>query len=251
MPLIWASLILFLVQSLEAHGKDAFDLKYQFQRRGKPYIHSFVLSWGAPQANLQSIDVIVPESNGVIQKIAIPQDRVKIVWNEIQTSQPQATRELIFDQLDYNFDRFADFRILREFPQKVGKKHYLVYVFDKDKNQYILNEEISALSAPIPNAKTKRIESTTLGGFGGFESVSQHYAVNPFGKLVLETQITSKVVDALRLSIEKEVSVMKQKQMSPVCKVIEEPEGVTRRIAGSQIDCRKYLTPSRPKKMGL
>ncbi len=251
MPFIWASLLLFLVHSFEADGKDSFDLKYQFQRRGKPYIHAFVLSWGAPQANLQSIDVMVPESNALIQKIVMPQDRVKIVWSDIQTSQPQATRELIFDQLDYNFDRFADFRILREFPMKVGKKNYLVYLFDKDKNQYILNEEISALPAPIPNPKTKRIESTTLGGFGGFESVSQHYSVSPFGKLVLETQITSKVVDALRLSIEKEVSVIRQKKMTQVCKVVEEPEGITRHISGTQGDCRKYLTPPKPKKWGM
>lgn len=247
-PLRAAIVITVLGPASAAASTDALELKYQFQRRGKPYIHSFLLKWSGPQASLQSIDVLAPETGDVIQTIAVPQDKVRILWKDLQASHPQETREAIFDQLDYNFDRFADMRLLREFPSKVGKKLYLIYLFDKDQNKYVLSEDISALPAPIPNPQSQWIESTDLGGFGGFESTTLSYSYSPFGKLTVEMKITRKVTDAMRLSVQKDVYGRDRGQLKLICRLIEEPEGGKRRLRGSKEECQKYLTPPKPKR---
>lgn len=231
-----------------ALAADSYELKYHFQRRGKPYIHGFVLTWSGPESNLQSISVIDPESGNVVQKIVVPQDRVKLIWKDVQTGQAGTTKESLFEQLDYNFDRFADIRLLREYPPKATGKLYLVYIFDKKKNQFVLHEDISALPGLTINQKNGRLESTTLGGFGGFESTTQHFAVTPFGKLVLEAREESKVIDALRMTIQKEVYTRQEGDFKLVCQWIEEPEGAKRPRVGTPEICNKYWTPPKPKK---
>ena len=46
-------------------------------------------------------------------------------------------------------------------------------LFSEEKNQYVLNDAISALQGPVANPMTQRIESTELGGYGGGEYVKR------------------------------------------------------------------------------
>jgi hypothetical protein len=107
---------------------------------------------------------------------------------------------------------------------------------------------MSALSGLTINQKTGRLESTTLGGYGGFESTTQHYSVTPFGQLVLEGREETKVTDALRMTIQKDVYVLQHGQQKLICQWVEEPEGVKRYRVGTPNVCKKYWTPLKPKR---
>lgn len=247
----WPLLLCLFGYSGIAKAKDAYTLNYQFGKKGKEYINLFTLRWASPDSNLQTIDVFAPGSTTPVQTIQIPQERVKILWKDLQGTNPDEVREQIVDQFDFNFDRHMDLRILREFPSSTGIKSYLVFLYDSTKSKYVLNEEISALPSPVPVSKTKVIETTTVGGYGGFESSRKFFSVTPFGKLTLEMEMTQKVVDAKRMMIEKEASIRTESGMKVVCKTVEEPEAKGRILLGTAADCKQYLGPVRPKKRSL
>jgi hypothetical protein len=224
-----------------------YEMRFQFDQHGTPSMHTFLLKWGAPKANLQSIDVLVSDTDEVLQTIKIPQDRIHLVWNDVYERQDEI-RDKFIDSLDYNFDKYADLRLLKQWPYKVGDKYYAVWLFDEHKNQYVLNEAISALPAPVPNPKTKRIESTVLGAYGGGEYVTRTYSINPAGKLKVQSKVTQTIRDRMRLTYMREVRVRIAGELQRVCKIVVPAEGKPKRLWGDRGRCEEFLTKDPPPK---
>src|SRR5262249_31389860 len=159
-----------------------------------------------PGANLQTIDVMVSNTKEVIQTIQVPQDRVHLIYQEL-SEKPGEIKDKFIDSMDYNFDKFADLRLLAKWPYKVGQKYYLVWLFNEKKNQYILNEAISKLQAPQPDGKQRRIWAVDIGGFGGGEYVERAYSINHSGKLKVQTKVTQTVKDRMRFTFMRDVQI--------------------------------------------
>jgi hypothetical protein len=64
----------------------------------------------------------------------------------------------------------------------------------------------------------------------------------------LDGREESKVIDALRMTIQKDVYTLQQGQLKLTCQWVEEPEGVKRYRLGTTEVCKKYWTPPKPKK---
>lgn len=218
-----------------------FEMRFQFDQNGTPSIHTFVLKWGAETANLQSIDVVVSDTKEVIQTIPVPQDTVKLIYSDLINASPNSVKDQFVDNVDYNFDKYADLRITKEWPYKVGAKNYLVWLFNEEKNQYIFSESISALPAPIPNAKTQWIEAVTLGGYGGGEYVRRAYSINPQGMLKVQATVTQKLEDGSQLKFIRDIRERRNGELQRVCKLEVPTEGVPKRIWGHKDSCKPYM----------
>lgn len=225
---------------------NPYEMRYQFDHNGIPSIHTFVLKWNGQDSNLQSIEVQVSDTKEVIQTIAIPQDRVKLVHQDLQEKKDQI-KEKIIDSMDYNFDKFADLRLLREWPYKVGAKFYMVWLFDEEKNEYVLHEEISALQNALVNTKNRRIETVTLGGYGGGEFTKKYYSINMSNKLRLQTSITQKIFDKTRLTFVREIRTRISGEMQRVCKQEILPEGKPIKLWGRSWWCNQFSGKDIPK----
>lgn len=215
-------------------------MKFQFDQNGTPSMHTYVLKWDGPDSSLKSIDVQVSETGEVIQTIEIPAD-VKLVWKDLSEKKNE-THDKFLDSLDYNFDKYSDLRLTKAWPYKVGQKYYLVWLFDEEKNKYVLNEEISKLQGPVPNPKTKRIETTDIGGYAGFEYVKRAYSINPKGKLKVQSKVTQTVSDRSRLTFKREVRVRIAGELQRICKIVVPAEGKPSRLWGRRWQCAPYLT---------
>lgn len=216
-----------------------YEMRYQFDHNGIASIHAFVLKWAGADSNLQTIEVQVNDTKEVIQTIAIPQDRVKLKHSDLQEKKDQI-KEKIIDSLDFNFDKFADLRLLREYPYSVGKKYYMVWLFDEEKNEYLLHEGISALQNPQINPKTRRIETVTLGNVAGGEYTKQYYSINISNRLRLQTSITQKIFDKPRLTFVRDIRARVAGEMQRVCKVEIIPEGKPIRLWGKKWWCDQF-----------
>ncbi len=203
-------------------------------------MHTYVLKWDGPDSSLNTIDVEVSDTGEVIQTIAVPAD-VKLIWKEISEKKNE-TKDKFIDSLDYNFDKYADLRLTKVWPYKVGQKYYLVWLFDEEKNKYILNAEISKLQGPVPNPKTRRIESTDVGGYAGFEYVKRMYSINPKGKLKVQTRVTQTISDRSRLTFRREVRVRIAGELQRVCRIAVPAEGKPNRLWGKKYLCSQFLT---------
>lgn len=203
-------------------------------------MHTYVLKWDGPDSSLKSIDVEVSDTGEVIQTIAIPAD-VKLVWKEL-SEKKNSTKDKFIDSLDYNFDKYSDLRLTKTWPYKVGQKYYLVWLFNDEKNKYEINEEISKLQGPVPNPKTRRIESTDIGGYAGFEYVKRIYSINAKNKLKVQTKITQTISDRSRLTFMREVRVRTAGELQRVCKIAVPSEGKPNRLWGKKWLCSKFLT---------
>lgn len=218
-----------------------FEMRFQFDQNGTPSIHTFVLKWASSDANLQTIDVVVSDTNEVIQTITLPQDGIKLVYNELINVSPNTIKDQFIDNVDYDFDKYADLRLTREWPYKVGAKYYMVWLFDEEKNQYVLNEAISALQGPVANAKTQRIESTTLGGFAGGEYDLRSYSINELGKLKVQGKVTQRMVSGKPLHFTRDVRLRQAGELQRVCKIEIPPEGLPKKIWGRRDTCAPYM----------
>jgi hypothetical protein len=225
---------------------NPYEMRYQFDHNGIPSIHTFVLKWSGPDSNLQSIEVQVSETKEVIQTIAIPQDRVKLIHKDLQEKKDQI-KEKIIDSMDYNFDKFADLRLLREWPYKVGAKYYMVWLFDEEKNEYVLHEGISALQNALVNPTNRRIETVTLGAYGGGEFTKQYYSINMSNKLRLQTTVTQKMFDKPRLTFVREIRTRISGEMQRVCKMEILPEGQPVKLWGKRWWCDQFSSKEIPK----
>lgn len=218
---------------------NPYEMRYQFDHNGIPSIHAFVLKWTGADSNLQSIEVQVNDTKEVIQTIAIPQDIIKLKHSDLQEKKDHI-KEKIIDSLDFNFDKFADLRLLREYPYTVGKKYYMVWLFDEEKNEYVLHSGISALQNPQVNPKTRRIETVSLGSIAGGEYTKQYYSVNLSNRLRLQTSVTQKIFDKPRLTFTRDIRARVAGEMQRVCKVEIIPEGKPIKLWGKRWWCDQY-----------
>lgn len=226
----------------QAFAAEKYEMRFQFDQNGTPSMHSFRLKWAAPDANLQTIDVFVADTKEVIQTIAIPQDgSIRLIYNDLINSRPNEIKDQFIDSLDYNFDKYADLRLTMQWPYKVGAKYYLIWLFSEEKNQYVLNEAISALPGPVPNPKKRWIETTTLGGFGGGEFVKRGFSIGDNGKLKLQMRITQSLSDSVRFKFIRDVRVREGGELQRVCKLEVPPEGLPKRIYGHRDTCAPYM----------
>ena len=166
---------------------------------------------------------------------------VKLVWKEVSEKKNE-TKDKFIDSLDYNFDKYSDLRLTKAWPYKVGQKYYLVWLFEEEKNKYVLSAEISKLQGPVPNPKTRRIESTDVGGYAGFEYVKRMYSINPKGKLKVQTRVTQTMSDRSRLTFRREVRVRIAGELQRVCKIAVPAEGKPNRLWGKKYLCSQFLT---------
>lgn len=217
------------------------EARFQFDQRGTPSIHTYLLKWSPDGANLQSIDVLVSETKEVIQTIPVPQDQVQIVWQNLQGREANVLKDKVIEAIDYNFDRLLDLRLTRLWPYKVGTKSYMIWLFDPDKNQYVFAEELSSLTGAVPNPFTRLIEATTLGGLGGYEYDKRVYSITAEGRLTVQTKISQKVVDERQALFSRDVRVRTGGALERICKILVPAEGKPRRTWGRAETCRPYL----------
>lgn len=221
------------------------DQRFQFDQKGTPGIHTFVLHWSAPDSNLQSIDVLVTETQEVIQQIAVPQDKVHLIIGELAEKKTRL-KDRFFEAVDYNFDRFSDIRLTAKWPYKVGTKQYLIWLFDERQNRYVFSEAISALPNPQPLAKAQRIQAVELGAHAGHEYERRTYSINKIGKLRVQSLVTQKILNQKLNSYMREVRIRINGDMQKICKIHVPSEGVPKRIWGGKEICAKYLTKDTP-----
>jgi hypothetical protein len=223
-----------------ASGPPA-EMRFQFDQKGTPSLHSFILKWTNSDGNLASIEILVSDTQEVIQTIAIPQDgSVKLIYKEL-SDKPGRIKDKFFDFVDYNFDNFGDIRLTKQWPFKVGEKFYLVWLFDEASNQYVLHEGISALPAALPDPKTKRIESVTLGGWGGGEYEKRWHSLTSKGKLKLQTVVKQTIRDRSRLVFNREVRQRINGEMQRICKLVVPTEGKIQRLWGLKERCDYHM----------
>lgn len=223
-----------------ASGPPA-ELRFQFDQKGTPSLHSFILKWTNSDGNLASIEVLVSDTQEVIQTIAIPQDgSVKLMYKEL-SDKPGRIKDKFFDFVDYNFDNFGDIRLTKQWPFKVGEKSYLVWLFNEAANQYILHEGISALPAALPDPKTRRIESVSLGGWGGGEYEKRWHSLTSKGKLKLQTVVKQTIRDRSRLVFNREVRQRINGEMQRICKLVVPTEGKIQRLWGTRERCDYHM----------
>jgi hypothetical protein len=248
-PAIDLAVGLLLAHAGVALGAGKTELKFQFDQNGTPSMHTFVLKWDGPDQNLKTIDVLVSDTKEKIQTIEVPQDKVKIIYKDVTEPKPQVIKDMFTDSLDYNFDKYSDLRLMQQFPYRVGDKKYVVWLFDDEANAYVLNEAISALPAPVPEPKKKRIWSTTLGGYAGHEYVSNAYAVKADGTLKVYGRITQKVEDGKGLTFVKDVRMRRYGgPLERICKIRIPTEGKAKKLWGSRERCEQYMTKEPPAK---
>ncbi len=241
LPTRLAALLLGLMTASPAAAETP-QLPFQFQHHGTPAVHRFVLKWSDPAGNLQAIDVFTAETNELLQTIPIPQETVHLIYQDLQGSKPDRIRDAVVDNLDYNFDNYADLRLTRNWPYRVGDKFYLVWTFNKDKNQYEKSEQLSSLPNSRVNAKTARVESTTLKDYGGGEYVKTEYTIAADGKLTLHTRITQTMQDKVRLTFRREVRTRLHGELQRVCKIDIPGEGRPHLTWGHRGICRPFMT---------
>lgn len=225
--------------------QQACELSFQFDQAGTPSVHTYLLHWDAPDGNLQYIDVKASGTQDVIQRINLPQERIKLIFSDIITNAGQIKDEIISSD-DYNFDKFADLRLLQTWPYKAGAKYDLVWLFDDTKNQYILNEAISALQNPRPNLKRQQIDSIELTGWGGGEYIQSSYAVDFMGQLQLMTKVTQTISDPQNLWFRREVRARVNGDLQRICKIAVPSEGSPERTWGDKARCEAYMTKEAP-----
>lgn len=222
---------------------EVYEMRFQFDQNGTPSMHSFLLKWATPDGNLQTIDVFVADTKDVIQTIAVPQDgSIRLVYNELVNTRPGEIKDQFIDSVDYNFDKYADLRLTKIWPYKVGSKFYLVWLFSEEKNQYVLNQAISELPGPVPNPAKRWIETTTLGGFGGGEFVKRGFAVGDTGKLKLQMRVTQTLLDSTRLRFTRDVRLREGGELQRVCKFEVPSEGLPKKLWGHRDTCAPYMT---------
>jgi hypothetical protein len=71
-----------------------------------------------------------------------------------------------FQGEDINFDGYADIRLMRWWGA-TGNNAYHYWLFDPGKGRFVFNHELSDLTNPTPNYKTKRIRSHHVWGMAG------------------------------------------------------------------------------------
>lgn len=224
------------------------DLRFQFDQRGLPGIHTFVLHWAAADSNLQSIDILVTETQELLQKIIVPQDKVHLVIRDLMEKKDHI-KDRIVEGVDYNFDRFGDLRLTARWPYKVGGKQYLVWLYDEHQNRYVLSDAISALPNPQPIPKSRRIQAIELGGHAGFEYERRLYSINKGGKLRIQALISQKIRDAKSNAYLRDVRVRINGDMQRICKIYVPAEGNPKRLWGGKDVCAKYLTKDPPQEL--
>ena len=208
-------------------------------------MHTFVLKWPSADANLQTIDVLVSSSGTLLQTIQVPQDQVKLLWQDIDQSKG-TIKDKILESEDYNFDRFADLRLTEAWPYKVGEKKYLIWLFDETLNQYVLSKPLSALGAPQPEPKARHLKTIELGAFGGGEYVERIYSVDTAGNPTVVARITQKVLSRERLSFTREVRTRVGKYLQRACRIFVPAEGVPVITWGRKRTCAPYLIKDIP-----
>jgi hypothetical protein len=223
------------------------EMRFQFDQYGTPGLHAFLLHWDFADGNLQYIEVLVADTQEVIQKIDIPQDKTHLIYNEL-SDKPERIRDKFIDSLDYDFNKSGDLRLTQRWPYLPGDKYYFVWLFDEQKNQYVLNDAITALQNPQPNPRTKRIESATVGGWAGGEYTRRVYEISPTGTLRVQAKITQTMLDPKPLTFLRDVRVRLNGELQRVCKIRVPAEGKARKLWGARDVCDKYMTKETPRR---
>lgn len=217
------------------------EMRFQFDQKGIPSLHSFILKWSNSNANLTSISVLISDTQEVIQTIQIPQDgSIKLIYSEV-SEKPGRIKDKFFDFVDYNFDSFGDIRLTKQWPYKPGQKSYFVWLFNEAANQYILHQGISALPSSFVDPKAKRIESFTIGGWGGGEYEKRWYSITSKGKLKLQTVVKQTIRDRGRLTFNREVRQRVKGEMQRICKLVVPTEGKIQRLWGKTSQCSYHM----------
>ena len=239
----------FLTQALITQplfgGSQPYHLSFEFQQKGGGSPHLFVLKWPNADGNLQEIEVLNSKNRERLQLIKIDQQKVHLIWRDL-ASNPKQLRDKILEFTDYNFDKYGDLRLTQSWPYLAGDKHYLIWLFEPKKKQYVLSDELTALSAPVSDEKKQRIYSTTFGQFGGSEYVTSVYSINSAGHPTLTETITQKIDDPSRLTFTRLVERPEGGETRTICKISIPAEGKTRILQGDQKICEPYARKGAP-----
>jgi hypothetical protein len=230
-----------------------YELRYRFDQNGALPPHTFVLKWAAASGNLQTIDVMISDTDQVLQTIAIPQDQVRLIWQEI-SSKPGATKDRIVDLIDYNFDKFADLRMLKRWPYHVGEKSYMAWLFNDKVNKYEFSEVLSALPNPNVDPKTKLVSSIKLTGYAGGEYEQRFFTLEGAGldtKLVVQTKIVQTSVDAEHLVFQRDIRQKVHGSLQRTCKLRIPSEGKPQKMWGTTAACAPFMIKGAPKAIPL
>ncbi len=244
------SICLFILSSNQVLAKDypkapeetrEFELDLQIDRHGTISQYKYRLNWGSAESTLQTISVIDGESNGIIQTIKMPPD-IKLAYNDIFVNgkPAQGFRDKILDLVDYNFDNYGDLRILKSWPINLSTKGYYVFIFHSIDSIYKLNRSISDLPNPIPHSKSYRIETSTLGGWGGGEFTKTFYSIDQKGTLTAQSRWNQKIKDPIRMSFQREIRVRVNGTLTRICNLLIHSAKEPLVIWGNKKKCAKY-----------
>jgi hypothetical protein len=85
---------------------------------------------------------------------------------EVLEAEPPYRGAKYFQGEDINFDGYADIKLMSWWGA-TGNNAYHYWLFDPRKGRFVLNHELSELTNPTPNYKTKRIRSHHVWGMAG------------------------------------------------------------------------------------
>jgi len=126
-----------------------------------------------------------PEYN-TIERIEITKGNEDIISQvlEFEMVEPPLLGVEFFFVEDINFDGYKDIALLNWWGA-TGNRGYLYWLFDYQKNQFILNEDLNGLSNPTPHPETKTITTHSKGGMAGSIYSDGTYEFDNNGKLIL------------------------------------------------------------------
>lgn len=170
------------IQPYKGNEKPAYDISgYQDVRGGvicNFYIakdlplYTFHLIADLKFDTIKSIEVTEENKNGVIQTLSTTAE------------EPAYTLDSLFNVEDANFDGYKDIK-LSSWSGATGNRGYNYWLFDPIKNMFVFNKDLSELSNPNPDPKTKTISTHNNGGAVGCIYDDEIYKFDENGKLIL------------------------------------------------------------------
>ncbi len=242
-------LAILLAPPVAAQTKDITpgpkELRFHFEKEGVPNPHSFRLHWPDPTANIQAVDVLALDSDVIIQTFDLPQDKVKIIYQDLVKPTGEM-RDRIIEADDFNFDGFPDFRIVAQWPYAPQPKKHLIWIFSPKNNAYEFSEDLSNLGAVMVSHRYQKLIVTEMTGSGGGEFIQRWYNVEKSGKPKLSAKMTQIYIDRSLGTFQREIRTRVSGVLQRICKIKFPAEGVPKRVYGSQKDCAPYMAKDTP-----
>lgn len=131
--------------------------------------------------------------DNIIEKIEISREGKLVQTEDVAMNEPPPRNEEYFQAVDINFDGYADIKLLSWWGG-TGNKGYNWWLFNPKSGTFVYQQELSGLSNPVPNPKTKEITTYSKGGMAGMVYGQETYRFDG-DRLVLMRSVEQNWVD--------------------------------------------------------